>query len=105
MLASWLEERDAFVVVEGVRSSAWKLINQVFQGTVWGPQLWNIFYADARRAIHETGFLETVFADDLNCFRAFDGHASNDDILNAINTCQTELHSWGHANQVVFDPF
>ena len=42
------------------------LRNMVFQGTVLGPTLWNLFYEDARRAIQEAGFVEIVNADDLN---------------------------------------
>ena len=32
----------------------------VFQGTVLGPTLWNLFYEDAWRSIHEAGFVEIV---------------------------------------------
>ena len=41
------------------------LSNSVFQGTVLGPPLWNVYYQDARRHVNDVGFLETVFADDL----------------------------------------
>ena len=54
----------------------------VFQGTVWGPPLWNCFYEDGRRAVNAKGVLETVFADDLNCFKCFDGQVPRSNILN-----------------------
>ena len=41
----------------------------VYQGTVLGPTLWNLFFEDARAAINEVFFTEYVFADDLNAFR------------------------------------
>ena len=61
---SWLQQRTAHVVVEGQFSDKMVLKSMVFQGTVLGPSLWNLFYEDARRAIHETGFEEIVSADD-----------------------------------------
>ena len=70
-LMSWLEDRVSQVVVAGARSAAEHLTDSVFQGTVLGLVLWNIFYEDARRAANALGFTETVFADDLNCCRGF----------------------------------
>ena len=101
---SWLEQRTAHVVVEGQFSDKMVLKNMVFQGTVLGPSLWNLFYEDARRAIHETGFEETVYADDLNGFKEFEHNASVVSVLADAKKCQTGLHKWGRANQVSFDP-
>ena len=56
VLASWLQQRCAQVVVGGVSSKIMTLINMVYQGTVTGPSLWNLFFADARHAINETFF-------------------------------------------------
>ena len=49
-------------------------------------------------------FREIVFADDLNAFRIFSGSAPNHQILKCAESCQKELHTWGRANQVTFDP-
>jgi hypothetical protein len=76
----------------------------VFQGTVFGPMLWNMFYEDARHAIQEMSFDECVFADDLNAHRIFAESTPNAKILNSLTLCQEELHDWGKANQVAFDP-
>jgi hypothetical protein len=69
VLASWLQQRCAQVVVGGVSSKIMTLINMVYQGTVTGPSLWNFFFEDARHAINETFFTEIVYADDLNAYR------------------------------------
>ena len=69
LVGSWLQQRTAQVVVEGQRSDKMLLRNMVFQGTELGPTLWNLFYEDARRAIQEAGFVEIVYADDLNGFQ------------------------------------
>ena len=45
----------------------------VFQGTVLGPVLWNVFYEDARRAMEEWFFEEIMYADGLNACREFPG--------------------------------
>ena len=65
LIASWLRQRVANVLVGGQNSTAQMLDNMVYQGTVWGPWLWNIMYEDARYAIRECGFTEIVYADDL----------------------------------------
>jgi len=76
----------------------------IFQGTVFGPTLWNTFYEDARLALNECFFKEIVYADDLNGFCIFSGEWSNSAIHRSMDTCQHELHEWGRANQVEFDP-
>jgi hypothetical protein len=104
VMISWLRTRRAKVVVGGKASEDFKLENMVFQGTVWGPTLWNIFFEDARDAVNEMSFKEVVYADDLNAHREFPGTTKNDIILKSSMRCQEELHAWGKANQVEFDP-
>jgi hypothetical protein len=104
MLASWLGQRRARVVVGGAFSDEVTLKNMVFQGTVNGLMLWNLFYEDARQAINEWHFEEVVFADDLNAYRVFASTTDNCKIDQAITNCQQELHKWSRANQVCFDP-
>jgi len=103
ILSSWLRARYAEVVVGGSRSTKMLLQNMVFQGTVWGPMLWNVFYGDASKAIRKKSFTEIVFADDLNAFKRYDSKVETDTILKEMEACQNELHEWGKANQVTFD--
>ena len=49
-------------------------------------------------------FLEVVFADDLNAFRSFPLAIPNTELTNESRKCQQELHAWGRASQVEFDP-
>jgi hypothetical protein len=104
VLASWLRQRSSRVVVGGMRSAVMMLSNMVFQGTVTGPMLWNIFFEDARKALNEYLFEEAVYADDLNGYRIFSSATSDESIKSSIKLCQLELHKWGRANQVTFDP-
>lgn len=104
VLISWLRNRKAYVVVGGQKSECFDLTDMVFQGTVLGTPLWNVFYEDANRAIHKLHYTEVVYADDLNAFLVFPASVPNKDILKNLATCQTELHEWGYANQVAFDP-
>jgi hypothetical protein len=101
---SWLRNRKAKVLVGGQASKVFKLANMIFQGTVWGPTLWNLFYEDARLAVQEMSFSEVVFADDLNACRTFPSTMPNSKVFESTKLCQQELHSWGRANQVSFDP-
>jgi hypothetical protein len=107
-LESWLEDRESQVVLGGAASFAEALVNSVFQGTVLGPPLWNVFFADARRALLKHGFSETVFADDLNAWKRAllnVGDANpHDALLASLGAVQAELHQWGAANRVRFDP-
>ena len=71
VLVSWLKQRLAEVVVGGSVSDKMTLINMVYQGTVTGPILWNLFFEDACNPINECFFKEVVYADDLNAYRVF----------------------------------
>ena len=79
------------------------LINQVFQGIVLGPILWNIFFEDAKLPIRKSGFQEIVFADDLNAWRSYKQNHINATTLKHGRQCQQELHKWGRANQASSD--
>ncbi len=106
LLKSWLQDRLSEVIVGGRSAGAEPLCDSVFQGTVLGPPLWNAFYADARVSVRNLGFLETVFADDFNCWRTFGRERVPADLRGeiALRGAQKELHLWGKANQVLFDP-
>ena len=49
------------------------------------------------------GFQSTFFADDLSCYKVYDGTLQNEALTEELGDCQSTLHSWGEANQVVFD--
>ena len=80
------------------------LRDMVFQGTVWGPSLWNVFYKDAQKPVRDAGFTEEVYADDLNAHKSFPVTVPNETVLAEGRRCQEKLHEWGRANQVGFDP-
>jgi len=103
VIGSWLAARNAVVAVDGIKSVPQPLQHSVYQGTVLGPPLRNCYYEDARLATQAAGYSETVFADDLNYFKAFDADASDASILDDLSVCQAALHQWGSANQVLFD--
>ena len=98
VIKSWLDDRTASVVVEGQRSRVLAMLNMIFQGTVWGPPLWNAFYGDARTAIHINDLIECIFADDLNAYKAFPNSAPNETLQQEMVICQTNLHKWGVGN-------
>ncbi|CAE8713039.1 unnamed protein product, partial [Polarella glacialis] len=86
-----------------IRAGIYHLLVELI-GTVWGPPLWNCFYEDARQAVNTKSFIETIFADDLNSFKAFDLDVSSDTVNAELLECQSSLREWGVANQVAFDP-
>ena len=87
VIKSWLQQRRAKVVVGGETSDDIFLHNMIFQGTVLGPPLWNIFFEDARLPINENSFKEIVFADDLNAYKALKGTVRNKTASNMGTKC------------------
>ena len=79
----------------GTRSAELTLKDMLFQGTVWGPQLWNTFFKDVQRPIKRKGFTEVVYADDCNAFKRFDEKMANGTALEEAADCQSEVHRWG----------
>ena len=74
----------------------------IFQGTVLGPPLWNVYFADVSSVIPE-GFDESKFADDLKVDKCFPKDTDNDFIFGELNVCQRRVHEWGVRNQAIFD--
>ena len=104
LVGSWLQYRRAAVVVDGKFSKEMILTNMVYQGTVWGPPLWNCYFGDSRLVAEEEGFHDTFFADDLNLYKVFPSQTGTEMVTEALDECQARLHTWGGMNQVVFDP-
>ena len=66
--------------------------NQVYQGTVLGPILWDVNFEDVHVPIRNSGFKEVTFADDLNSYKGYDGTVANSVIRRHCKKCQTEVH-------------
>ena len=103
VLESWLRDRPGHVVIGGSKSSRMCLSQMVFQGTVWGPSLWNTFFGDSICVLEANGFTVVIFADDYNAFKTYSSNTSNHLILTELAEAQRELHRWGQASQVTFD--
>ena len=56
-----------------------------------------------RSVVLETGFLEILFADDLNCYKDYEATAAQEEVDSELKQCQAAVHKWGKANQVEFD--
>ena len=92
VVQSWLQTRTAKVVVEGVASHTVELKNMVYQGTVWGPPLWNVFFEDASKPVQFAGFQDAFFADDLNCYKTSAETCANEALLEEMAECQVALY-------------
>ena len=103
VIRSWLRDRQGFVIVNGRQSKPMELRNMVFQGTVFGPTLWNAYFGDCVCAVQGCGFQVVIYADDCNAFKPYARTRSNASILEDMRECQDALHSWGRANAVTFD--
>ena len=103
-MQSWLSDRTACVALRGKLSKDTNMHNMVYQGIVLSQQLWTICDADTAFAVNLVGFLEIIFADDLNCYKDFGIHIPNPSLNAEMRRCQGELHKWGRANQINLDP-
>ena len=88
-LNAYLDSRVGYVTIEGAFSDAFALTDQVFQGTVLGPALWNTFFGDVAIEAASGGGTPRKFADDLNVFQRFSLGTSNVDILNKMAQTRT----------------
>ena len=95
--------RRAFVEINGVASSEYALCNSLFQGTVFGPVLWNTFMEDSGDATSSAGFTDVTYADDLNAFKRFPVTTSNATLLDHCRRCRDNLHAWGAATWVQWE--
>ena len=102
-LTSYLQPRRAIVLVDGSRSSEFILQNMVFQGTLLGPTLWNVFFAYSRPVIEASGADELKYADDMTATKEFELNVPHDLIFAQLHRTQTAAHEWGNLNQVIFD--
>ena len=50
-LGSYLDTRRSTILVGGAKSQTFTLTNSVYQGTVLGPRLWNVYFQDVSAAI------------------------------------------------------
>jgi hypothetical protein len=101
-LFSYLQPRIGYVSIEGVFSEVFELCDTVFQGTVLGPTLWNVFFHDVALAATWHGAQESMFADDLNAFKSYAITVTPESIINDMQKTRTE-DRWGHRNRVTFD--
>ena len=68
------------MAVNGRFSDEMALRNMVFQGTVWGPPLGNVFFEDARVPVNKAGYTEAGFADDLNAYKQYEQAEENEEL-------------------------
>jgi hypothetical protein len=102
-LRAYLAARNARVVVGGEKSNEFILRDQVFQGTVLGPKLWNTYFADIRFIMQQCNLIDLLFADDANAFQIFSGDVDNGHIMQQLTHCQGKCHEWGDKNQIEFE--
>ena len=101
--SSYLSARRAFVTVGGSRSELFTIDQMVYQGTVFGPVLWNVFFGDISQFSRTEGGSEIIFADDLNIWNKFSRNTEDQIILQNLERTQTRVHKWGKLNRVQFE--
>ena len=100
---AYLQPREAHVAVGGQVSDTFAISDMVYQGTVLGPHLWNLFFADIALPASAHGEREMLFADDLNIFNFFPKHCPDEDVVHALERTRRNVHHWGVLNRDDFD--
>ena len=98
---SHLEPRIGKVCVQGKCSDEVTLNDTVFQGTVLGPPLWNIYFSGIASVTHGE---EQTFADDLNVFRQYKKSCSDKQIYANLAQQQKKIHAWGKSRRIQSEP-
>ena len=104
LLEDFFGPRHAEVVVNGARSGRQTIENQVYQGTVFGPPMWNTFFKNSSLPVMQSGAADAKFADDLTAYQLFPSAVTNDVVLEQLGRCQELVHQWGTEHRVEFDP-
>ena len=86
-LEDYLAPRSAVVIVQGYESHPYIISNQVFQGTVLGPPLWNVFFEGVDGVIRRQTFNVAKFADDLYAFKNFEATHLTNIISKIVERC------------------
>ena len=91
-LRSYLAPRTGQVKVQGILSDPYEISKSIFQGTVLGPPLWNVFFSDVAPSARSTGGREAMFADDLNVFQQFKKKTPVQECKDAMARCKETVH-------------
>ena len=100
---SYLAARRAIVIVQGNHSESYPIGNEVFQGTVLGPPLWNVFFSSVSVHVQECGYLDAKFADDSSAFKSWSSSIPDEVLMDDMKCLQSRVHAWGVQNRVCFD--
>ena len=91
------------VIVQGHESEEFTISNRVFQGTVLGPPLWNVFFEPIDAVILREAFRVAKFADDLSAYKIVEASTSNTEIKDKLASLQDRVHKWGKQSRASFD--
>ena len=83
------------MIVDGVSSDPFTIENMVFQGTHFGPPLWNIFFADVSGPAASHGAKPAKFADDLNTYKSYPVDTALEEVLSDLKRGQQAVHQLG----------
>ena len=92
LLQDYLSIRAAYILSNGEKSDQMDLENTIFQGTVLGPSLWNVFFKDITDLPELADAVIALFADDLSITKAFPHFTSNDEIEKQMGVYQNATH-------------
>ena len=93
VIGSWLNQRQGLVIINGTKSNPMRLVNIVFQKTIWRPTPRNAFFGDCVCAISCCGFEVVIYADDCNACKCFTRQTSTETVMESLVKCQASVHS------------
>ena len=98
LLASYLRDREQYVVYGGVESERSRVQCGVPQGSVLGPLFFLLYVNDMVRVSRDLGFV--LFADDTNLFAE---GKDPDELYGRVNVGLGELDRWFRCNMLTLN--
>ena len=84
-LSEFVAPRRASVIVDGVSSDSFTIEDMAFQGTHFGPPLWNIYFADVSGPAASNGAKPAKFADGLNTYKFYPSDTALEVVLSDLS--------------------
>ena len=97
-------ERTQRVKVKGEYSESIQLKYGTVQGSVLGPQFFNIYIRSQPKVFHNNGFRSTAFADDSNGRKTFSIIFQYNVLWNEVPICVQNVTSWMNQQYMKVNP-
>ena len=102
-LNSYVQPREGRVTLGSVTSDVIELSDMCFQGTCFGPALWNSFFGGIAEGLRDATHEPFLFADDLTVLSEYPVATDAETLESDKQRMRNQTLEWGRRNRVCFD--